>query len=290
VAELARRQHGVVARWQLDRLGFGPGAIAYRVRTGRLHRLHVGVYAVGHPLVSVRGRWMAAVLAHGPRAVLSHRSAAALWAIRPSAAHRIDVTVPSGTRGRRPGIRVHRTRRLDPEDRVTADGIPVTAVARTLLDIAEVVPPADLERAIEAAEGLRLFDLRAVDEVIARSNGRRGLGPLRRALTDYRPIQMTRSELERRFLVLCRAVGLPPPATNAIVAGFEVDVVWHHARLIVELDSRGFHDTQAAFERDRVRDAALLLAGYRVLRVTYRRLVHSPQTVLRELRNLLAAR
>jgi predicted transcriptional regulator of viral defense system len=146
VAELARRQHGVVARRQLVALGLGRGAIAHRLATGRLHCFHVGVYAVGHTALSYRGRWMAAVLACGPGAVLSHRSAAAHWGLRPSDRARVDVTVPWGSRARRPGIDVHRVRRLFHEDRTVEEGIPITAVPRTLLDLAEVVSRDRLDR------------------------------------------------------------------------------------------------------------------------------------------------
>ena len=184
---------------------------------------------------------------------------------------------------------VHRTRRLDPEDRATEDGIPVTTVARTLLDLAEVLPAGDLARAIEASETLQLFDLRAVEDVIARSPGRRGLRPLRRALDAYRPAPFTRSPLEVRFLSLCRDAGFPQPAVNVEIAGLEVDAVWDDARLVVELDSRTFHDTSIAFERDRIRDATLQLAGYRVLRVTHRRLLREPEAVLHTVRQLLGA-
>lgn len=288
IAALAHRQHGVIARRQLVRLGFGRGAIQHRIQAGRLHRLHTGVYAVGHTLVSGHGDWIAAVLACGPEALLSHRSAAALWGFLPDARRGVDVTAPCRSRRNRREIVVHRARRLDPADRDVEDGIPVTTVARTLLDIAGVVPRRHLERAVEAAERLRLFDLRSVDAVVARGQGRRGLRALSDVLRAYRPIPgATRSELERRFLELCRAAGLPPPALNALVAGLDVDVVWHPRRLVVELDGRTFHDTQEAFERDRVRDATLALAGYRVLRVTYRRLTSEPHAVMDTMQTLL---
>jgi hypothetical protein len=158
-----------------------------------------------------------------------------------------------------------------------------------LLDLAEVVPPSDLERAIDASERLRLFDLRAIEDVIARSPGRRGQQRLRRALAAYELIPFTRSELERLFLDRCRDAGLPPPAVNVLIAGFEVDAVWEDAKLVVELDSRTFHDTAAAFEEDRARDATLQLAGYRVIRVTYRRLLREPQAVMQTIRCLLRA-
>jgi hypothetical protein len=287
IAALAARQHGVVAHRQLMRLGLSRSAIQHRLRAGRLHRVHRGIYAVGHARVSVHGRSMAAVLACGTGAVLSHRSAASHWGLRPSARPVSDVTAPGRSRRPRRGIALHLVRDLDPRDRDTEDGIPVTTVARTLLDLAEVVRLPDLERAVEAAERLRLFDLRAVEDTMARNRGRRGLRPLHQALEAYRPLPDTRLELERRFLDLCREVGLPPPSVNVMLAGLEVDFAWQDARLVVEMDSRTYHMTRAAFERDRIRDASLQLAGYRVLRITHRRLRHERAAVARTIRSLL---
>jgi very-short-patch-repair endonuclease len=166
----------------------------------------------------------------------------------------------------------------------------VTSVARTLLDLAEVLSARRLLRVLEEAERLRLFDLDAIDRLAGRSHGRRGLGELRLALAgmDDEP-PPTRSELERRFLELCRAEHLPPPAVNAWLAGFEVDALWPEQRLVVELDGYAFHGARAAFERDRVRDAAIQLAGYRVLRVTHRRLAAEPGAVAEAVRALLDA-
>ena len=279
IAELARRQHGRVALWQLLELGFGRGAVEHRLRAGRLHQLYRGVYAVGHDASGAHGRWMAAALAFGQDAVLSHASAAALWAIRPSASGLIDVTVPGRSRHPRPGVRLHLVRRLHPDDVTVRAYIPVTSVPRTLLDLAEVASFRDLGRAVEAAERLRLFDLRAIEKLLQRSRGRHGLKALRAVIANYRPAPMTRSELERAFLEFCIAYGIPLPETNALVEGYEVDALWRAARLIVELDSREFHDTVEAFERDRLRDAELQLAGYTVLRITWRRLSQHPGEV-----------
>lgn len=167
------------------------------------------------------------------------------------------------------------------------EGIPVTTVARTLLDLAEVVDMRRLERAFEEAERLRLLDLRVIERTCERNAGRRGLKPLRALLSDAQPVVDTRSELERRFLTFCRGAQLPPPAVNVIVAGFEVDALWPDRRLVVELDGYAFHRTRAAFERDRARDAALQLAGYRVLRLTARRLGEEPAAVAEAVRRLL---
>jgi restriction endonuclease-like protein/putative AbiEi antitoxin of type IV toxin-antitoxin system len=285
---MAERQHGVIALRQLVALGFSRSAIRRRTAAGRLHRLHVGVYAVGHRRLSVNGRWMAAVLACGPTALLSHRDAAALHGLLGSSAHSIHVTAARRCWGR-PGIKLHRSR-LDPEDRTIVDGIPVTSVERTLLDLAEVVPRRLLERALEQAEQLRLLDVRAIDRVIDRAHGRHGIRGLRAALGAYRStLHVTRSGLERRFLALCHEAGLPRPAVNVWLAGMEVDVVWRDCRLAVELDTHAHHGTRAAFERDRARDAALQLAGYRVLRVTDRRLDAEPEAVMKTVRSLLTA-
>jgi hypothetical protein len=287
VADQASRQHGVVAHRQLAVLGLSASSIHDWVVAGRLHTLHQGVYAVGHALLSRKGRWMAAVLACGPTALLSHRDAAALWEMLPPGSHAgTDVTTARRCHGR-PGIVLHRSRRIHHEDRATRDGIPVTGVARTLLDVAEAARAWRLARAIEEAERRGLFDLRAVDRLIARSPGRRGVRPLKHALAAYRPAPFTRSGFERRFIELCRRAGLPQPAANLWIAGGEADVSWPERRLVVELDTAAHHQTRAAFERDRARDAALQLAGYRVLRVTDRRLDAQPQEVLAAVRAML---
>jgi predicted transcriptional regulator of viral defense system len=273
IAHLAERQYGVVGRRQLLDAGIGRGAIAPRLASGRLFRLHAGVYAVGHRAITARGRWLAAVLACGDGAVLSHRTAAALWGIRPSSSPRIEVTVPTEGGRARPGIVIHRSRA--PLEATVHERIPVTTPARTLLDLAGTLDAAGLARAVEQAEVLRLFDLRAIEAALEMHRGRRGAARLRCALDDAR-FELTRSELERRFLRLCERHALPPPLVNALVGGLEVDFHWPALRLIVEMDSLRFHGTRTAFERDRARDAHLLAAGWRVLRFTHRRLAHEP--------------
>ncbi len=288
LADLASRQHGVVARDQLLALSISTETIKRRVTAGRLHPIHRGVYAVGYSSLSAHGRWLAAVLAIGPDGVLSHRSAAALWGLRPTASARIDVTVLGRARRARQGIATHVTRQLPDRDRAERAGIPVTSVARTLLDLAAVVPEHQICSAFEEAERLRLLDLRAIEDVCRRGWGRRGLGALLRVAADQSdPPAATRSELERAFLDFCQRQSLPPPRMNAIVAGLEVDAVWEPQRLIVELDGFAFHRTRAAFERDRVRDSALQLAGYRVLRFTHRRLMQEPGAIAQALRAIL---
>jgi very-short-patch-repair endonuclease len=287
LAELATRQHGVVSRGQLHALGLGRSAIDHRVAAGRLHPLYPGVYAVGHRAVARRGRWMAAVLSCGPGAVLSHQSAAALWDLRRTTRSAVDVTAPVRGRRRRPGIVLHQVRRLHPDDHRYREGIPVTTVARTLLDLAETVPRAALERAWEQAERLHLLDIRDAEEACKRSPGRRGLKCLGRLLLEAREAPATRSELERGFLDLCREAGLPPPRVNVVVAGLEVDMAWPAHRLVVELDGHAYHGTRDAFERDRVRDAALQLAGQRVLRITHRRMRDDREAIVHAVRSLV---
>lgn len=269
-------------------LGVGRGSIARRMEAGRLHPLHRGVYAVGHARLSARGRLMAAVLACGDGALASHRSAGREWGFWRAASSRPDVTALRRSRAGIPGIVLHQTRALHPDDRVVRDGIPLTSVARTLFDMAEAVSLRRLRQAFEDAERLRLLDLRAVDAVRGRSTGRHGLWAVGLVLGDLGPsVPDTRSELERAFVQLCRDTGLPLPATNVSVAGFEADALWPQERLVVELDGYAFHRSRTAFENDRVRDAGLQLAGHRVVRVTHRRLLDDPDEVAGTIRSLL---
>jgi predicted transcriptional regulator of viral defense system len=292
IAELAEAQHAVVALSQLSSLGLGARAVSHRVQRGMLHRVHRGVYAVGHPLLTREGRWMAAILACGPHAVLSHRSAASLWGLRPNARTAIDVTVPSRAGRTRDGIDVHRGSGIDANDVAGVEGIPTTSVARTLLDLAEVVNARTLERAIDQAEVRRLLDMRAIDDVLAR--GRRGAAALRGVLAELRlGTTLTRSELEERLLAICREAALPRPDVNAWIpypggGGAEADFLWREQQLVVEVDGRDVHTTRRAFEHDRRRDQRLMLAGWRVVRFTWRQVLFEPAYVTATLRSLLA--
>jgi very-short-patch-repair endonuclease len=282
VAVLAARQHGVVARAQLLALGLTARAIDGRLARGWLHPVHRGVFAVGVPARAREALWMAAVLSAGEGAVLSHRSAAALWGLRPDG-RRAEVSVP-GRRRPRAGVRLYESPL--PADEVTVrDGIAVTTVARTLLDLAAVVPAAHVERAINEAEYRRLGDAAGVAVLLARHPRRRG-APALRAIADV-GARRTRSDLEAAFLALVDAERLPRPGVNALVEGFECDAVWRGARLIVELDGHAAHGTREAFERDRARDRALTAAGWRVLRMTARAM-DDPAAVARDLRALVA--
>ncbi len=290
MARLAFDQQGVVSLSQLTGLGFGIRAVERRVRDGRLHRVHREVFAVGHRRLSQRSHWWAAVLAYGDHALLSHRSAAALWGLAKPRLSPIDVTAPAGWQGlrRREGIWIHRGR-LHPEDRDERAGIPVTTVARTLFDFAEVVDFKRLERAWEEADRLKLLRLSEVERVCERGYGRRALKPTRRLLAEARAVTRTRSPLEDRFQRFARFYDLPPHSTNVEVLGKEVDALWPAAKLIVELDSWEFHSHRAAFQRDRARDTRLLVAGYRTVRVTHERLDKEATTLATEIRELLRA-
>jgi very-short-patch-repair endonuclease len=284
---LAEAQQGVVSRAQLLELGLGRGAIAHRIETGALIVLRRGVYAVGHRALPPRARIVAALLDCGPGAVVSHASAAALWGIRPSAAARIDVTVPDRRRGRA-GVRVHHAP-LPPDQVAVVDGIAVTAVERTILDLAAVVPADALRYAIEQAEHLELPDWRVLRSLVDASAGRRGVRALRGILDDLAfGLQLTKSRLERAFQAfLRRHPDLPRPETNAWIEGFEVDCAWPDARLVVELDSR-LHLGAGKFERDRRKDRALLLAGWRVVRVTWDHIHRDEHALHQDLRALLS--
>jgi hypothetical protein len=296
IARIGARQHGVLSLPQLMALGLTSSAVRQRVAAGRLHRVHRGVYAVGHPRLTVRGRWMAAVLACGPGAVLSHRDAAALWGLRPSARAAIDVA--TARRGGRSlsGIDVHRTRSLPPECVTEVDDIPCTTVARTLLDLADVISRRQLERACDEAEVLRLLDTTALDACLARANGRRG-APVLSAMRAEHAIgeTVTRNDFEEALLALCDQAGLARPEVNAWIAlpgggHAQPDFVWREQRLIVETDGRAAHTTRHAFEHDRRRDQRLMLAGWRVMRVTWRQLTEEPEELARTLRTLLGRR
>jgi very-short-patch-repair endonuclease len=282
---LAVRRHGVVTRAQLTRLGFGPGAIQTRLRSRRLHRVHRGVYAVGHPALTPHGRLLAAVVSYGNQAVLSHQSAAVLWELRKARGPRIDVTVPGGGgRARRQAIIVHRSP-LTPDDVTVREAIPVTTPARTIVDLADYLPRRRLERTIDEAAHLRL-DLRGLRAI----PGRRGAGLLRRVLADHDAgSTRTRSDLEELMLALCQGEGLPQPEVNRKIEGYEADFSWPAAHLIVETDAWSSHGTRGAFESDRVRDAEHTAAGWRVVRITKRRLEREPEAVAGQLRRLLGA-
>jgi very-short-patch-repair endonuclease len=283
LGELAGRQHGVVARRQLAALGLSDKMVHDRVRRGRLLRLHRGVYAVGHARLRREGWWMAAVLAAGDGALLSHRDAAALHGLRPPGdRRRVEVTT-SGRAGSTSRIEVHATTVLDDEDQATVAGIPATGVARTLVDLAAVVAPRDLAKALEEAERRRVLDVADLDRALERTRQRNGHGhaAMRTTLARLAAIgaRVTRSELEDRFLALLDAHGLPRPQTNYGIEGMEVDACWPAQRLVVELDGWRDHGTRQAFQDDRERGNALTAAGWTVLRFTWADVTRRPAHV-----------
>jgi very-short-patch-repair endonuclease/predicted transcriptional regulator of viral defense system len=289
IQELAARQHRMLSLPQLKVLGLTASAVRSRVAAGKLRRVHQGVYVVGLAPLSIESIYMAAVLACGPKAALAHRSAAAHLGLRPCNRQNVDVIAPDRTGKGRKGIDVHRATGLEPRDITTVDGIPTTTVARTLLDLATTLHRAALERAVEQAEKLRIFDLAAVVDVTTRACDRRAATNLRNALAVYTPEPaFTRSELEKRFLALCRAAGVPTPRTNNVTGSDEIDFTWPDRRLMVETDSLRHHGTRAAFERDRRRDQQLTAAGWRVVRFTWRQVHDTPADVAATLRALLA--
>jgi very-short-patch-repair endonuclease len=266
ISELAGRQHGVIATPQLIQLGVSKSSIGDRVAAKRLHRIHRGVYAVGHTRLSNEGRWMAAVLACGDCAVLSHRSAAALWGIRRPRNGAIEITVPRTTGMKtRAGIALHRSTTLIATSCSRRLGIPVTTPARTLADLRPLLSPAQFASAVREAEFLGL------------------------PTADAAPAEPTRTELEDLFIALCRRHRLPKPAANVKLDRYEVDFLWPDARLIAEVDGWESHRMRSAFEEDRARDARLAVLGYEVVRFTWRQVTDDAAGVAKTIRALLRA-
>jgi very-short-patch-repair endonuclease len=290
LAALAAEHHGIVDLVDLASVGISARAAQQRATAGRLHRIHRGVSAVGHSRLTSDGRRLAAVRAYGREAVASHLTAAALWGLRRSA--RLEVTLPTA-RMPRDGITPRESGHLGPEDRAVIRNIPVTSLARTLVDLAEVLAADRLERILDHAGRHEAFDRRALEAALVRLRGRHG-GATLRALLGTPSAGMTRSGLEDAFLALCRRSGLPLPRLNThVVVGsrlVEADAVFPGHGLIVELDGAATHDTTPAFHADRRRDAALASHGFQTLRYTWERVMGEPATVTAELRAVLALR
>ena len=262
--------------------------IAARVARGSLRRLHRGVYAWGHDHLRAEACLLAAVLACGPAAVLSHRAAAAHWGLLASARAVTDVTVAaSGGRPRRKGIDLHIARRLDPRDITRHDGIPVTTVARTIVDLATSGPPRRAERALEQAHVQRLLARGSVEDALTRAGGR-ATRVLRALIQKGQTTTITRNDLEEAFLAIVRRAGLPDPEVNVPLHGYEADFLWRDKRLVIETDGFGAHGTKRAFERDRERDVDLELRDFNVRRFTHDQVVHEPARTADRLRRLYA--
>jgi Protein of unknown function (DUF559) len=287
-ASLAAAQHGV---FRVDQVGLSARAVRHRVAATRLYRLHASVYSlVPRPLLKREGLWMAAVLACGPGAVLSHRSAAALLELRDRGGTKIDVTVPRRSRRKHEDVKVHCSTALTDKDVTVVNNIPCTAVTRTLLDIAEVVTHRQLERAFDQAEIVEGLDLRAIDDQLARNPTRPGSKAVRDVLeTHYIGRTPTANENEEALLAITRPLGIPDPECNAFVIlddggpAIKADFVWRDRRVVIEADSDKWHNTRQRFEQDRVRDQRLVAAGWTIIRTTWRQMTRRPH----ELRPLL---
>jgi very-short-patch-repair endonuclease len=286
VLGLARRQHGVVSWSQLAGAGVSARWVDLRLARGWLRRLHRGVYLVG-PLETEHSRAMAATLAAGPGALVSHYAAAVLWGLRPPADGPIDVTVPGRKTRCRPGIRTHNGD-LHPADATLRHGIPVTSAARALLDLAATAATKDVDLALNEAHVQRRVSSHSLTEQFSRYPRHRGTAALREA--QRTEPKLTRSEAERRAMGLIRKARLPKPETNVRIAGYEVDLVWREQRLVVEIDGFAFHSSRRSFERDRRKDRELQARGYRVMRITWRELVEEPEAVVAALAAALSPR
>lgn len=287
IAEVAGRQHGVIALSQLRQCGVGRATLSRWVRQGRLHRIHPRVYAVGHSSLSVRGKLVAALLYAGPGAALSHVTAAAWWGLLPDLrAERlriIHVTAPRQRRTR-PGLRVHVSRSLRRELR---SGLAVTPVAVALRESAQLLTGRELKRALAEADYLRLLDATEVERELGR--GRSGAAALRKAIERHDPsFGRTLSPLEDVFVDLCAERGLPRPHLNVTVAGLMVDALWPAHRLVAELDGHAAHGTASALARDRRRELRLRAAGYEVVRYSWTQVTTTPHEVEADLRRSLA--
>jgi hypothetical protein len=291
LAQAGAAQHGVVARWQLLRRGVSPDEVRGLIARGHLQPLHLGVYAVGHRVLSRKGWWHAAVLAGGPGAVLSHRSAAQaldlLWPMEIE----VEITRPRTFRGR-PGVRAHRAL-LRPDEVGWIDGIPVTSPFRTVFDVAGLGQRRLVETVLHEIKVRRVTDAVSFEELLLRHPGKRGARLLATVRASKAPVSIARNEFEERFVAFLDEYKLPRPQMNAPLAlrdrFFEIDALWRPQRLAAELDSREVHDTDDAFESDRERDRILLAEGWRTTRITWRQLRDQRPELAADLRALLAA-
>jgi very-short-patch-repair endonuclease len=290
MAELASAQHGLLTRSQLLAIGIAPGSVRQKVRTKRLRPVQRGVYRLG-PLVSAHEREMGAILACGPHAVVSHESAAVLRLLlaKQRVPTVVDVTLRLTDRRRRPGIRVHCSMTLEPDEISAVEGIPVTTAARTLLDLAGVVAPRTLEAAIARAERRGLASIEQIIALIERHPRRPGIRLLRALLERGKTLALTESNAEERFLGLVEKTRLPRPETNVDVAGHIVDFLWRRERVVVEVDGFAFHSSRRQFENDRSRDGHLSALGYQVIRVTWQQISAEPVAMMVRVAQTLTA-
>ena len=296
LSELSLAQNGVFGLEQLRALGLTAPAVRARLAVGRLHRIHRTVYSlVPKELLKRDGLYMAAVIACGAGAVLSHRSAAALLELRDWGHTKIEVTVPRRSARRHEGVKVHRSTKLTARDVTDVNNIPCTTVARTLFDLAEVVTPRQLERSFDQAEIAEVLDLKAIEDQLARNPTRPGAKAVREVLeTHYIGRTPTWSENEEALLAITRPLGIPDPDTNQFVTlddggpAIRADFIWRDQRVIVETDGRKWHSSRQRFEHDRVRDQRLTAAGWRVIRTTWKQMQYRPHELRPVLLKLLA--
>jgi very-short-patch-repair endonuclease len=286
LVRVAERQGGAISLAQLESAGLDRAAVGRWVQAGRLHHRYRGVYLLGHRAITQRGEWWAAVLAGGEGTVLSHFAAAALWGIRDRPRAVTDVISPR--RIRQQGIRAHRSP-LHPADVTTHQGLPTTTPERTLIDEADLLTPRQLERDYDHARVHNLLTLNALDQALQRADGRRGAAALRTIIAADRAPAATASELERAFIALIDAAGLPRPASNRVLNGHRVDFHWPHHRLIVETDGHAAHVTRRQRQLDARRDVTAVRHGWRVLRFTYEDVTTDPAYVIEALTELLTA-
>lgn len=279
---LAENQHGVISRDQLLEVGYTREAIDHRIRTGRLHPLHRGIYAVGRATVTDHGRWMAAVLAC-PGSVISHSSAAALWRMGSEKRDLVQLSLPSSSRRRRPGLEIHQRPSLEGRNLTREYGIPCTTPVQTLIDMSLRLDRPGIERMINEADKYNLTNPSQLREALDARTGEPGAAKLRFIL-DRRTFRLTKEELERRFLPLARKAGLPVPLTGQFVNEFEVDFCWPDLGLVVETDGLRYHRTPAEQARDRLRDQTHTAAGLTPLRFTHEQVRYEPEHVLAVLR------
>jgi very-short-patch-repair endonuclease len=287
---IADAQKGFVMRAQLAGAGLSRGAIAHRLQTGLLREYHRGVYLVGRSSLEPLGRETAAVLRHRGHAILSHRSAAAVWGLLGPSPDEVTVTVVTIGSHSRSGLRVHRVQALDRRDLRARNGLPLTAPGRTLLDLAAEVPDAELEEALAVARQRGLATDGEIRAAVERAPGRKGATRLAHVLATGQACGFTRSKGERRMRALLRSAELPQPRANAPLLGYVADFLWSEHRLVVEVDGYLFHSNKTSFESDRRRDQVFAAAGYTVIRVTWNQLSNEPLAVVARIAQALAAR
>jgi Protein of unknown function (DUF559) len=295
IAALGPGRHAVFTLDELCELGLSASAVHKRVAGGRLHRRYRGVYSlVPIPLLSRKGHWRAAVLACGPGAALSHVTAAALHGLRPTDARHIHVTIPCRSTRHHPGIKVHRSTGLTPADVTHVDNIPCTTVARTQLDIAEMISRRALERVFDQSEILELFDLDQIEDQLTRNPTRPGAKRVKDLLKEhYIGSTLTESELEEAFLALCRRIEIPPPQLQQWLMlpdggpPIRADFLWRDQRVVVEVDGRKFHGTTQARPRDARRDQRLTIHEWRPIRTDNKQIFYRPDELEQTLRELV---